>query len=103
MRDSDVGYIQNIYPLVERRMTRLDCVKWLQQHNLDVPNKSACCPFHKKAEWRQLKQQGGRDWDHAIEVDQAIRKKRDTMDIFIHPSRLPLEEAVRILPPAKRK
>ena len=98
MRDSDVGYIQNIYPLVERRMTRLDCIKWLQQHNLDVPNKSACvfCPFHKKSEWRQLKQQGGSDWDHAMDVDQAIRKKRDTMDIFIHPSRLPLEEAVRI-------
>ena len=31
-----------------------------------------------------------------MDVDQAIRKKRDTMDIFIHPSRLPLEEAVRI-------
>ena len=98
MRDSDVGYIQNVYPLVDRRMTRLDCVKWLQQHNLDVPQKSACvfCPFHKKSEWRQLKQQGGSDWDHAMDVDQAIRKKRDTMDIFIHPSRLPLEEAVRI-------
>ena len=98
MRDSDVKYIRNVYPLVDRRMTRLDCTQWLQQHNLDVPNKSACvfCPFHKKSEWRQLKQQGGSDWDHATDVDQAIRKKRDTMDIFIHPSRLPLEEAVQI-------
>ena len=98
MRDSDVGYIKNVYPLVDRRMTRLDCVEWLQRHNLDVPNKSACvfCPFHKRAEWRQLKQQGGSDWDHAVAVDQAIRSKRNTMDLFIHPSRLPLEEAVRI-------
>ena len=40
MRDSDIKYITNVYPLVERRMTRLDCVEWLQQHNLDVPHKS---------------------------------------------------------------
>ena len=98
MRDSDVKYIRNVYPLVDRRMTRLDCAQWLQQNGLDIPQKSACvfCPFHSRAEWHQLKQQGGSDWDHAMDVDQAIRKKRDTMDIFIHPSRLPLEEAVRI-------
>ena len=72
--------------------------KALQQHNLDVPPKSACvfCPYHNKAEWRLLKQQGGPDWDHAVAVDREIRKKRDTTDVFIHPSRLPLEEAVRI-------
>ena len=98
MRDSDINYITNVYPLVERRMTRLDCVEWLQQHNLDVPNKSACvfCPYHNKAEWRLLKQQGGPDWDHAVAVDREIRKKRDTMDVFIHPSRLPLEQAIQI-------
>ena len=52
MRNSDVGYIKNVYPLVDLRMTRMDCVESLQQHNLDVPNKSACvfCPFHKTAE-----------------------------------------------------
>jgi hypothetical protein len=30
MRDSDVKYIRNVYPLVERRMTRADCVAWLR-------------------------------------------------------------------------
>ena len=58
MRDSDVKYIRNVYPLVDRRMTRLDCIQWLQKHNLDVPPKSACvfCPFHKMSEWHSLKQ-----------------------------------------------
>ena len=60
MRDSDVKYIRNVYPLVDRRMTRLDCAQWLQQNGLDIPQKSACvfCPFHSRAEWHQLKQQG---------------------------------------------
>ena len=98
MRDSDVKYIRNVYPLVDRRMTRLDCIQWLQKQNLDVPPKSACvfCPFHKMSEWHSLKQRGETDWNHAVTVDRAIRNKRNTMDIFIHPSRLPLEEAVRI-------
>ncbi len=76
----------------------MDCVAWLQEHDLDVPPKSACvfCRYHNKAEWRQLKQQGGSDWDRAVNVDKAIREKRDTMDVFIHPSRIRLEEAVRI-------
>ena len=29
MRDSDVKYITNVYPLVEKRITRADCVAWL--------------------------------------------------------------------------
>lgn len=98
MRDSDVRYIKNVYPLVELRMTRLDCVSWLQGHGLDVPPKSACvfCPFHNRDQWHTLKRQGGPDWDHAVTVDRAIRGQRRTMDVFIHPSRLPLEEAVQI-------
>ena len=86
MRDSDFGYIKNVYPLVDRRMTRMDCVEWLLQQGLDVPNKSACvfCPFHKREEWRQLKAQGGSDWEHALAVDQAIRGKREH-DGPLHP------------------
>ena len=42
MRSSDVKYIENVYPLVDLRMTRQDCVAWLQDHSLDIPPKSAC-------------------------------------------------------------
>ena len=28
MRDSDVKYIKNVYPLVDQRMTRRDCISW---------------------------------------------------------------------------
>ena len=98
MKDSDVRYIVNRYPLVDLRMTRMDCVAWLQQQGLDVPPKSACtfCPFHSRREWQDLKERGGPDWQRAVEIDELVRHQRDLHDLFVHPARKPLEQAVRI-------
>jgi hypothetical protein len=93
MRDSDVKYITNRYPLIEMNMSRKDCVKWLQEHSLEVPPRSACtfCPFHTTDEWRRIKKIP-QDWQEAIEVDCKIRKARPPYDLFVHPSRKPLDE-----------
>ena len=101
MRTSDVQYIVNSYPLVERRMSRMDCIAWLESHGLEVPPKSACvfCPFHSLGYWQNLKRQGGADWEYAELVDGAIRSKRDEHDKFtrfVHPARIPLASAVSI-------
>ena len=99
MRDSDVAYIVNRYPLVERRMTRADCITWLESRGLDVPPKSACvfCPYHSLKSWKYLKRAGGGDWEHAVGVDASIRARRPQHGpLFVHPARVPLPEAVRI-------
>ena len=98
MRTSDVKYIVNVYPLVERRMTRMDCITWLESHGLEVPPKSSCvfCPFHNLNHWKEMKRRGGEDWEHSVLVDSAIRDKRDKFDLFVHPARVPLEQAVNI-------
>ena len=98
MRTSDVAYIKNVYPLVDSRISRADCVAWLEEHGLDIPPKSACtfCPYHNKDTWRRMKQAGGADWDEAIAVDNAIRHKRPNHVLFVHSSRLPLAEAISI-------
>jgi uncharacterized protein YbdZ (MbtH family) len=93
MKDSDVKYITNRWPLIERRMTRADCITWLDKNGLEVPPKSACtfCPFHSTAEWRRIKATP-EDWAEAVQVDNAIRKARPPYDLFVHPSRKPLED-----------
>ena len=98
MRTSDVQYVKNVYPLVDRRITRAHCVSWLESHGLDVPPKSACtfCPYHSLGAWKRMKQAGGPDWDRAVEADDEIRDQRPPGQLFIHPGRLPLEEAVKI-------
>ena len=100
MRTAEVGYVKNVYPLVDRRLSRSYCVAWLEEHGLDIPPKSACtfCPYHNKDYWKKVKQAGGADWADAIAVDDGIREpgKGTKYQLFVHPSALPLEEAVRI-------
>ena len=94
MRPSDVKYITHRWPLIEKRMTRNDCVNWLRAHDLEVPPKSSCvfCPFHDMATWRELKMSGNGNWEKAVEVDELIRKARPAYDLFVHPARKPLVE-----------
>lgn len=98
MRDSDVKWIVNEYPLVDLRMTRADCVAWLDRHGLEIPPKSACvfCPFQNLRSWHELKRTGGDGWNQAIAIDEAIRLVRPPFELFVHPSRVPLADAVRL-------
>lgn len=102
MRDSDVAYIRNSYPLVDAKLSRSDCNLWLQRHALDVPPKSACtfCPFHSLSEWREQKREGGPDWQRSLAADaeliEAYDDKRKPVSLFLHPARKRLAEAVRI-------
>ncbi len=96
MRDSDVKYVQNEYPLVDLKMTRQDCMLWLERHDLPVPIKSSCvfCPYHNQSAWQRLGRAGGSDYEIAVEVDEAIRHKRGKRQLFIHRSCRPLREVV---------
>ena len=97
-RDSDVAYIENVYPLVDLRISRADCETWLRKHELEVPPKSSCtfCPFRSIDSWRELKREAGPDWQEALEVDATIRDKRPKAELFVHPYRRPLADAVAI-------
>ncbi len=97
MKESDVKYITHRWPLIEKKMTRADCVAWLQGRGLEVPPKSACtfCPFHDTSEWRRI-QNTPADWKEATAVDRAFRDVREgyarkPISVFVHPSRRPLE------------
>ena len=44
------------YPLIEKRITRKDCLKIIEGEGLDRPHKSGCffCPFQRKSSWERL-------------------------------------------------
>jgi hypothetical protein len=92
MRDSNVKYIKNVYPLIKLGISRKDCVTYLNDHNIEIPAKSACtfCPFHSTSEWRRMKQIE-KDWKQAVDFDNVLRDKRPPFEIYLHPSRKPLE------------
>ena len=92
MKPSDVKYVTHRWPLIEKNMSRKDCEKYLSAHGLEIPPKSACvfCPFHNMDEWRKIRAEPS-DWSEAVAVDEHLRKLRPPYDLFIHPSRKPLD------------
>lgn len=99
MKDPDVGYLHNRYPLVDERMTRWDCLRWLQRHDFPAPPKSACigCPLHSDERWRALRDEAPDEWADAVAFEAALStsqldtgKSRIKEPVFLHRSLLPL-------------
>jgi hypothetical protein len=93
VKASDVKYIQNRWPLIEKNMSRFDCIAWLREHEIEIPRRSSCtfCPYHNTENWKLI-MESEVDRKEAIEHDEAIRKIRPPFDLFVHPARLPLRE-----------
>ncbi len=95
MRDSDVQYIEHVYPLVDQRLRRTDCLTWLTSHGYPSPAKSSCigCPYHGDAYWRDLRDHHPEGWADAVEFDAGMRHFRDgCASAFLHRQRVPLAE-----------
>ena len=101
MKPSGVPSIENVYPLVDARLTRADCLRWLELNGYERPPKSACtfCPYHDDAQWRALRDSAPADWADAVRVDEAIRggvpgpRRPGGEAWFVHRSRVPLSQA----------
>jgi hypothetical protein len=64
-----------VFPLLDKRMTRADCIAWLRENVPHEVPRSACvfCPFKSNAEWRRLRYTDPQGWARAIEIDDALR------------------------------
>ena len=97
--ESRVQYIHNRYPLLQHDMTREDCARWLEEHDLPVPIKSACvgCPFRKASEWLEMRESTPGEWAEAVAFDEQIRHhKLDRVtagELYVYKHRAPLTEA----------
>ena len=88
------------FPLIEDRMTRQDCINYLENRVPHEVPRSACvyCPYKSNREWLRLKKAGGPDWQRAVEIDKGLRtkgtplEKRLNFPAYLHRSCKPLEE-----------
>lgn len=91
-------WITNHYPLIDLRMTRGDCLKWMDANGYPEPPRSACvfCPYHSDKEWNRLKLHEPTDFQKAVEFERGLAKavaKNNSLDkeLYLHPSRKPLD------------
>ncbi len=100
-----------VFPLIERYMTRANCLDWLADKVPHETPRSACtfCPYHNDHEWDRLKREDPAGWARALEVDSALRRPGIVLNrnleqqMYLHRSCQPLGLVQLDLSPDPRK
>ena len=97
MRDSRETYVTNLYPLVDRRLTRQGCIDLISDAGLPVPEKSGCyfCPFNSTSRWRWILERYPELFAKAIELEENSKhfpSQRLTDQVFRERDRVTLRE-----------
>lgn len=100
MKESKLGYIKNIWPLIEGEISRKQCLEWFTLNNLPKPPRSACvfCPYHSDKEWLRLKTEEPDEFERAVRFEREYQRlKVQTVSKkgffpYLHDSRTPLDQ-----------
>tara|TARA_Y100000310_G_scaffold332892_2_gene409363 strand:- start:407 stop:1201 length:795 start_codon:yes stop_codon:yes gene_type:complete len=90
MRDSDEPWMEHRYPLVDMRMTRGDCLEWMNKNGYPSPPRSACwfCPYLSNSSWRNMRDNDPDDFKKV----KALSKRLAKHDYYLHPDKKPMDE-----------
>lgn len=97
-KPSGLRYIINRHPLLEKRLSRRDCLTWLDAKGYGRPPKSSCwhCPYQSNSQWRDKRDNRPGEFALAVAFDEAMRSpemvKLNGVPSYIHNSGLPLSE-----------
>jgi len=95
------------WPLIEKEMSRTDCLEWMERHNFPLPPKSACtfCPYHSDELWTGMSssdQQFAIDYENKLQA--AYSESTALKGVpFLHSSRIPLSQVLENLKSGKQQ
>lgn len=102
MKPSGVKYIENVYPLIDLRMNRHNCLQWITRNGYQTPPKSACwfCPYISNKRLRAMKDHTPEDWEKLVNYDHEMRAaQRATVNgakitgtLYVHRDCKPIDE-----------
>jgi len=100
MRPAELAWVLNVYPLVDLRMTRQDCITWCTEHGHKEPPRSSClgCPLKGGADWERLRTENPEEWQDVVEFDAALRNpetrigKKLNRPAYVHRSLRPMDQ-----------
>ena len=88
MRDAKYKLTTNRFPLIEKRLTRQNCVEIIKMAGLPVPPWTAClfCPLQNNTRWREEAGRFPEDFKEAVAIDDLLRG-RGEKNLWLHQSR----------------
>jgi hypothetical protein len=95
MKPSRTKWMTHRFPLIEKEISRLDCLNYMERNDIVRPPKSSCigCPFHDDYTWRDMKMNRPDEFLEAVRMDNEIRKlPRFKGQLYLHRSCVPLDE-----------
>ena len=99
MNTSRDRWIANRYPLIEAGMSRMDCMDWWKARYDRPLERSACVgyPFQSRLRWVETKHRWPELFAEAVKIDDKPRGGLAYVkDPYLHPSRMPLAQAVAL-------
>lgn len=75
MKPSRDKWVENRWPLIEKRYTRYQCLTWVKEKGYPLPPRSSCwfCPYHSPAEWLRLKQDEPDSFALAVQYEKDMQ------------------------------
>lgn len=66
-----------LYPLIEKRLTRKECVKIIIENGYPIAPKSACyfCPFQSLDAWKRMKNNKPELFEKSVEIEDKLKEK----------------------------
>jgi hypothetical protein len=99
MKPSRQNYITNVWPLIDKNMTRNDCLAWLASRKYPTAPRSACsfCPYHDDAEWVRLRDSEPEAFAQAVDYERRFQESMKQVTGFrgvpwLHRSHIPLSQ-----------
>lgn len=95
--DPETPWKELVYPLIDLRMTRQDCINVIEQAGLPVPPKSSCyfCPMHSMPVWQEMRNKEPELFQKACDLEDIMRSRAKGLgvDIWFTTKRKPLAMA----------
>ena len=94
---SQMYNVEYKYPLIDKQISRADCITFLEERSFHNVDKSSCvfCPYQQNKQFREIKEKYPDQWNKIVEVDKAIRdksRKGKEDRLYLHRSLKPIDE-----------
>lgn len=99
MKTSRIPWQENEYPLIDRRMSRNDCLTLIREAGLPQPPKSSCwfCPFKSMNQWRDQRREQPDLFEKSVALEKTLNATRDRIGkdhVWLSGALRPLDQAV---------